>query len=356
MIPTGHDSALRIRIGRPATKERRRRAERWDLLLLVLGRRHGCTRGRLSAQPSDTTGYDNTLGELEGASACRNMQTKPKSTRLHRAVGTKNQQQMCLAKPIFLSYTARVHNNVSIVLVEPQGPRNIGAVARAMQNFGFLDLRVVKGVPFHGNDALEMACNAKDILRSGRTFQSLRDALKDCIYSVAFTRRAGQFRAPVKPYAEELPNLAEKAKAGRICLVFGRETDGLTNPEVQECDAAVVFQTAQIHASLNLSQAVCVALYEMNRAIDNMAPPPAKKATDKSEGHLVTKEELEPLFPWIERIMTTIGYDEGGKDGLRERNMKKIRSVFSRAGLSEFELNMSFAVCHKLEKLFLNKK
>src|SRR5919109_5623772 len=78
--------------------------------------------------------------------------------------------------------------NSKIVLVRPRDPNNIGAVARAMKNFGFRDLIVVAPYPPVWNEAVS-AVNAQDVLANARVVGGLGDAIADCTLVVGTADR-----------------------------------------------------------------------------------------------------------------------------------------------------------------------
>ena len=74
-------------------------------------------------------------------------------------------------------------NNLSVVLVESRGERNIGSVARAMANFGVTDLRLVAPKVDHLDDeARKMAVKASVLLEQATVFPDLQAALNDCSF------------------------------------------------------------------------------------------------------------------------------------------------------------------------------
>ena len=131
-----------------------------------------------------------------------------------------------------------------IVLVEPRTPGNIGAVARAMKNFGLEEMRLVNPCKIT-EEAWARAMHAQDILESAKTYTKLNDALKD----VDFVAGTSAITTPSEKEYLRLSltpqEFAEKAKAvdGRIALLFGREDFGLYNEELMLCDFLIRIPT-----------------------------------------------------------------------------------------------------------------
>jgi TrmH family RNA methyltransferase len=120
---------------------------------------------------------------------------------------------------------------LSVALVEPKYEVNLGHVARVMANFGFHDLLLVKPEVDLGK-ARMFASHAVSVLDDAEicSFDDLRrfDYLvgTTAIFDVS---PSNVLRSTVPPsfMAEELSRFS-----GSVCLVFGRDTTGLTNEEL----------------------------------------------------------------------------------------------------------------------------
>lgn len=219
-------------------------------------------------------------------------------------------------------------DRVSVVLVGTQSPGNIGMVCRAMKNMGLFDLRLVNPCQVDHLDAIKFAVSARDLLDNARIFSSLEDAIADCEFSVATTRRHGKYRNEICTPAEIVQRFSGCAPGSRLALVFGREDSGLTTDEVALCRWQSTIETADEFGSLNLSQAVLIFCYEF---LKGNAEPPAKAARE-----LAGTGSLEPFYQHMERTLLRIGY-------LNPQNpdhmMRTLRRVFSRAELDEREVS-----------------
>lgn len=217
---------------------------------------------------------------------------------------------------------------VSVVLVGTQSPGNIGMVCRAMKNMGLSDLRLVNPCQVDHLDAIKFAVSARNILDSARIFTSLEDAIADCEFSVATTRRHGKYRNEISAPAEIVERFSACAPSSRLALVFGREDSGLTTDEVALCRWQSTIETADEFGSLNLSQAVLIFCYEFLKGV---APVPVKQARE-----VAGSASLEPLYQHMERSFLRIGY-------LNPQNpdhmMRTLRRIFSRAELDEREVS-----------------
>jgi tRNA/rRNA methyltransferase len=153
---------------------------------------------------------------------------------------------------------------ISIVLLEPENPGNIGAIARVMSNFSFKELLLVNPkCSYLCPEARNRAKHANNILEKARLI-SLKEAL-EYDYRIGTTGKLGTDynlnRTPITPneLAEKIIPLNKKAK---IALIFGRESSGLSNDEIRQMDFVVNIPTSK-YPSLNISHAVAVILYEL---------------------------------------------------------------------------------------------
>src|SRR5271167_4512379 len=75
---------------------------------------------------------------------------------------------------------------VVVVLVRARNPNNIGAVARAMHDFGFRHLRIVNeyAVPF---ETARSAVDASEVMAGAAEFASVAEAVADCTLVVGTT-------------------------------------------------------------------------------------------------------------------------------------------------------------------------
>lgn len=183
---------------------------------------------------------------------------------------------------------------IEVVLVSPRNPLNIGAVARAMANFGFSRLSVVAPFEAHWREA-QSAVGAESLLQRARVFMTLGEAVAECTLVVGTGTRTG--RKPEQAVVL-LPTIAprvidELARGGRMAFVFGQEKRGLTRDDLARCHMLVEIPTDARQPSMNLGQAAAVCLYELVRAAFNDpetsrpdAPPMERIAPAATSGTL----------------------------------------------------------------------
>jgi TrmH family RNA methyltransferase len=179
---------------------------------------------------------------------------------------------------------------VRVVLVEPQTPGNVGAVARALANFGISQLCLVTATPSMRleKEAVRRARGGQHLLEGALCVGSLQEALHGMDWVMGFTARGGRDRGDAVPVRD---GVARARLATRVAAVFGREDDGLHTAEMQRCDALVTIPTRD-ESSLNLSHAVAVFAHEWNQAT---LPPRATQVASQAS-RLTFMADVEELM------------------------------------------------------------
>jgi TrmH family RNA methyltransferase len=228
-------------------------------------------------------------------------------------------------------------SQISVVLFEPQDPVNIGAAVRAMKNMGCSSLRLVNPCAYDPVRLEGIAHDTWDIIHGIQHFDDFDSAVADCVRLIGFTarRRAAKWSLlNPKQAAEDALGYAE---AGRVGLVFGREDRGLPNEILDRIHAAVTIPTTD-HASLNLAQAVLIALYELHLAVGDAtrvlrgprkeAPPP-------------TSDLFERYFTELHQSLDAVQFF---KTRYPEHIMRSLRAITYRAEPDDRELSLLRAI------------
>ena len=159
-------------------------------------------------------------------------------------------------------------DQVSIVLVEPAVPGNVGSVARVLRNTGVSRLVLVRPGEWRTAECEWMAHGSGEILDEARVVEDLEEAIADCEVVLGTTHRLGRFRVVDDDYRAALAETAaEAAGGGRIAILFGREKDGLSRAELLRCQRLIRIPSAVAHPSFNLSHAVLLVAYELFRRL-----------------------------------------------------------------------------------------
>ncbi len=239
-------------------------------------------------------------------------------------------------------------DNISFVLVEPSEQGNIGAAARAIKNMGFHRLVLVNPPPL-SMEAFYLAHGAEDVLSSAIACKSLEDALRDKTLVVGTSRRRGRKRGLFISPWEGAKRIFSGAQSTKVALLFGRESRGLYNEEVDSCSFIIQIPSAPSQPSLNLSQAILIVAYETLRASIHKRQDASEDITGVSP---VSEGDMKELFRRIEKSLLLIGYIEKGNSDLRDKIMQNFRRIITRASLAKWEINMLHGLCAQIEKRF----
>ncbi len=233
--------------------------------------------------------------------------------------------------------------NIPVVLVEPQGALNIGSVCRAMKNFGFSRLRMVRPqADYLGDEARRMAVKAADLLETAEIFSSLEECLADCSLALGSTRRFGKYREDFLHPDEAAEYLLSINEKGKTALVFGREDRGLLTSELDLCQRLITIPTSDDLPSMNMAQAVALCLYEVSRTGAKM------EGKGGGERKLASGKTLESMYRHMRTTLLEIEYlDPQNPDHI----LRSYRRVFGRAGLNDREVRILRGLWSRIEWL-----
>ena len=229
---------------------------------------------------------------------------------------------------------------IRIVLVRTSHPGNIGAAARAMWTMGFTDLALVKPRHFPHPEATAMAAGASERLAHVTVHETLEGALSGCVHAVGFSARRRDLSHAVVALREAAPAIVAATAGGRVALVFGNETSGLSNAELARCQAFATIPANPEYGSLNLAMAVQVACYEVAVAAQAHAPAKGRERLP------ATLDDLEGLFAHLERASLDTGFVDPVKPG---RFLEHMRRLFARARLERPEVKLLRGLLGALE-------
>jgi len=186
---------------------------------------------------------------------------------------------------------------IHIILVEPIYEGNVGAIARIMHNLGFSSLRIVGALP-KKND-FYLAMHSENLLQDAQIYPTLKDAILDLDRVIAYSRRTGKLKpgdfTPITA-AQYCANISQL----EIGLVFGRETFGLTDKEAALCPLRCYIPANPEFSSINLAQAVTIALWEIYRS--HLIEEQNKKI------NAVSGNELDNIKAYMLRVMHNTGF------------------------------------------------
>ena len=236
--------------------------------------------------------------------------------------------------------------NLKVVLIEPCGPINVGSIARLCANFEVNELRIVSPqCDIFSIESKKMALKGKKYLDNCKIFSSLEQAISDCDLVIA---SSGRIDLGKDSSFESPENIAKWIlsfdQVDNIAILFGREDRGLSNSELLFAQKTFTIKTSEKYPSLNLSHAVSVILYELNKG------KIIKSKKDSKVLNLASSKQIYDSFLEIEDILIRIGYLS--KDNSYAK-ISKFKKYIMKTKTSRHELNILRGIVHQIN-WFLN--
>ena len=237
-------------------------------------------------------------------------------------------------------------SNLKVILVEPNGPLNVGSVARLCSNFEVDELRIVSPkCDIFSLEAKKMALKGRKFLDNCKIFYNLENAIFDCDLVLATCGRIDVRKDSFFESSEDIFNWTKSFKnIKNLAIIFGRENSGLSNDELLLANKTFNIPTSKDNPSLNLSHAVSIALYELNKSSK-------KNLNEELEVfNLASSKQIHDSFLEIEELLLRVGY-------LLKHTSKakigKFKDYISRTNTSMHEINILRGIVHQI-KWFLN--
>jgi len=228
--------------------------------------------------------------------------------------------------------------NIAIVLVEPQIPENIGAVARAMNNMDIRRLVLVNPKNSDPARILKMATvHSVDIVEEMEVHDDIMSAIGPFQYVVGTTARTGAQRPAITNPRLLAKELIAVSRNNTVALVFGPEDQGLSNEQLGYCHTITTIPTSNF-SSLNLAQAVMIICYEIFQASSELE----KKAVPR----LANRFELEGMYGHVKEVLMKIGFLNPQNP---EHWMMSIRRFCSRLPLRAKETRTIRGICRQID-------
>jgi len=221
-------------------------------------------------------------------------------------------------------------SNVRIVLVRTSHPGNIGAAARAMKTMGLRQLCLVSPKIFPSLEATARATSAEDLIQEAKVYSTLAEAVSDCGMVIGASGRSRHI-----PWPEHTPRGAATlalSQVATVAIVFGNESTGLSNVELDQCHALLRIPTHPEHRSLNVAAAVQIVAYELYLAASDVP-----KVIETPSTPVATFEDIERLYVHLEETLIKIGFLNPEQPNLL---MRRLRRLFQRARLDTTEVQL----------------
>ena len=232
-------------------------------------------------------------------------------------------------------------NNISFILHKPQLSENIGGCARAIKNFNFKKLIIVKPKPIFPNDKiLATSVGAKDLVINAKVYENLESAVKKVDYVIATSAR---FRNKNIKHIK-LNDLKKIDFNKKIAFLFGSEASGLSNNEISYANYTMQIPTNPDFKSLNLSHSVIIIAHTVSSIINLKGT----KYSKSKKISLASKKDVQAMTNLCVKKLED-------KDFFKPLEKKPImlenlRSIFSKMELSEKETRILCSVFASLSK------
>lgn len=234
----------------------------------------------------------------------------------------------------------------AVILCEPQLGENIGTAARAMANFGFWDLRLVRPRDGWPNEkAIATASRADHVINQVRVFETLEEAIADLTLVYATTARLRGMQKDVIGPDEAASRLVAHIGGGQKAgLLFGREKWGLLNEEVALADMIVTLPVEPAFASLNIAQAVLILAYEWRRQSGQAASLPFGSLLHE----VAPRSQLVGLFEQLESTLDESGFFTSVEK--RPGMIDNLRTALTRGQFSSQEIRTLRGVISSIDR------
>jgi len=230
-------------------------------------------------------------------------------------------------------------SSTAVILVGPRIPENIGAAARVSYNFGVDRLIVVSDLEFDKERMLKMATHkAAHLIENMEIYSTTREAVADLHFVVGTTARQGRNRIVEQTPGVVMQEILPLAGGNNIGFMFGPESTGLTNEDLDYCHFTSTIPTADF-SSLNLAQAVAIHCYEFHTILLNNSLPARSSKKDFPDSN-----ELEAMFDHIREALTKVTFLQKDNQVIWMRN---IRKFLQRIQIRKKEAKIIRGVCRK---------
>ncbi len=231
-----------------------------------------------------------------------------------------------------------MQDRLIVILVSTRNPLNIGAAARAMSNFGFRHLRVVKPYSPAFREA-KSAVGATALLKRAQEFDTLAQAIADCGLVVGTTAgRARKLDQDLRSLPDAAPTMRRRLRSGPVALLFGSEKRGLSNQDLSWCHWLLRIPTSEQSPSMNLGQAVAVCLY----ALSQSRTARAKKADKNS----AASGELDRV---ANSLADALQISEYFKSSLEFQAEEKLRRFVRRLSLTQADAHLLLGMLRQMK-------
>lgn len=242
-------------------------------------------------------------------------------------------------------------SQIRIVLVEPSHPGNIGSVARAMKTMGLSKLVLVNPKKFPHVEATKLAAGADSVLLQAEVVATTQEAIGDCTMVLGTSVRDREVTWPTFDPRQTAAligdHLLSEPGKHQVAVLFGRESSGLTNAEMDLCQSQIRISANPEYSSLNLASAVQIIAYELRMQANMDLEGLSVKTPASNEEELLspaekrqqaaTKSQKEGHLEHLQNTLESLDFIKVKPPTVL---MRKITRLFSKADLSVEEIQI----------------
>ncbi len=256
---------------------------------------------------------------------------------------------------IYKKYT---NLSFSVVLVQPETGANIGSIARVMKNFNIDKLiifnpiesvekirsRNSQGFAMHGSDIL-LSADIIKIEKKEKHISEFKRFLEKFDLIIATTSKGERYtnlnRLSIFPedLIDKIPNSKKPLKIG---IIFGKESSGLTNEEINLADISIRIPTSSNYPTLNISHACGIILYEIFKKINHL-----NLGRGKNPVLLADRDDRLILYKLIKKIIELTKIRAHRKSRVHQA----FKNVFERSIMSKKELSLIVGLFSKMNSI-----
>ncbi len=233
---------------------------------------------------------------------------------------------------------------IRIIMLRTWHPGNIGSALRAMKTMGRTRLILVNPQQWPHDDAVTMAAGAADMIDHVQVVSSLEEAIDGCRLVIGTSARNRSFSWPMLNSRSCGEKLVQEAQSGEVALVFGQETSGMTNEELQQCHFHVSIDANPDYPVLNVASAVQILCHEIYQA--QLAS--TQTITEDAEQTVYPDvQQMTQFYQQLELALTEINFIIAQHPG---KIMTKLHRLFNRARPEQEELNILRGILSRIRQ------
>ena len=236
-------------------------------------------------------------------------------------------------------------DQIRIILVGTTHTGNMGSVARAMKTMGLSQLWLVAPKEAPDGQAYALAAGASDILAKAQIVDTLEEAIADCGLIVGTSARSRTLPWPMLDPRTCAQKAMQESQNKPVAIIFGRESSGLTNEELQLCNHHLCIAANPEYSSLNLAMAVQILTYEVRMAALALQDQPVAA----SDIVYPSADQMDKFYVHLEQTLNETGFIIQQHPGIV---MTKLRRLFTRARPEEAELNILRGILTSIQRKY----